>query len=135
MTTTIAVIQKGMDESNARFDRMFKELAAHESGTDLMLKDFELKALAELEKAEQDRNTTASGVLAELASMKQDDFDAWTAATNVNINIEDEIPSHECGDSAPLGLNPDGKPKLLLHFISIDKPMSTSSTWKWEIVS
>ena len=45
MTTRAAVIQKDMDESNALFERMFKELTAHKSGTARMLRDYELAAL------------------------------------------------------------------------------------------
>ena len=119
------VIQKGMDKSNALFGRMFKEITAHESGTDHVLKDLELAASEELEKAEQDPKVTTSTVLAELASMKQDAHDAYAATTNVNIKTEDETPSPERVESASLGLNPGGKPKRLLPFASIDKPMST----------
>ena len=70
MITMKAVIQIGMDESNARFDVVFKELTCHKSGTDRMLKNFELAATAELEKSEQDLKVTASAFLAELLSMK-----------------------------------------------------------------
>ena len=89
MTTVIAVIQKGVDESNACVERMFKELADHKRGTDRMLQDFELAASEESEKSEQDRKVTASTVLAELASMKQDTHNAHAAATNANTKTED----------------------------------------------
>ena len=126
MITMTVIIQKDMDESNARFDMIFKELKDHKSGTDHMLKDFELTALAELEKVEQDRNVAASTVLAELASMKQDALDTCAAATNVNFNTEDETPSPARVDSALLCLNPDEKPKRLFPFVSVSEPMPAS---------
>ena len=65
------VIQKGMDDSDAHFERMFKELTTHKSGTAHTLRDYELTASAESEKAEQDRKETSSTVLAELALMNK----------------------------------------------------------------
>ena len=70
MTTMTEVIQKGVDESNARFERMLKELEEHKREMDRTLQGFELAASAESEKAGQDRKVTASAVLAELSSMK-----------------------------------------------------------------
>ena len=39
-----AVIQKCINESNARFDRTFKEMIYYEDGTARMSQDFERKA-------------------------------------------------------------------------------------------
>ena len=134
VTTMTAVIQKGMDESDARFEKMFKELTAHKSGTAHLLRECEIAASVDQEKAEQERKDTAAAILTELTLMKQDARAACTAATTVNIKTEDESPSPERVTSDPIGLNPETKPKRLFPFASIDKPMSTSSKWKLEMV-
>ena len=129
-----AVIHKGMDESNARFDRIFKEMTDHKDGTAQMSQALERVATLESEMAEQDWKVTASEFLDELESMKQHALDAYAAATKVNINADDDTPSHERVESAPHDLNTDGKPKLLFPFASIDKPMSAWSKWELEMV-
>ena len=84
----------------------------------------------ESEKAGQDRKVMDSAFIAELVSIKQDALDAYAAATKANIKTEDDAPSPERFESAPHGLNPEGKPKRLFSFASFDEPMSTSSKWK-----
>ena len=133
MITMAVVIQKGMDESNARFDSMFEEMIDHKDGTARMLQDFERAAVLETEKSEKDRKVTASTFLAELASMKQEALDACTTA-KANINNEDDETSPERVASDPHGLNPADKPKRLFLFASIDKSMSVPSKWKLELV-
>ena len=133
VTTMTSVIQKGVDESNARFEMIFKELTAHKSGTAHILRDYELVASKKSEKAEKDRKETASAVLAELALMKQGARAAYAAATTDDDKNEDEAPSPKRVASDSIGLNPDSQPTRLFPFSSIDKPMSMSSKWKLEI--
>ena len=131
--TMTAVHQKGVDDSDTRFERMFKGLTAHKSGTAHMLRDYELAASAESEKAEQDRKVTASSVLAELASTKNDAHDACAAATNAKIKTEDDTPSPERVESTFLGLNPDSKPKRVSpsHLLTNPCLRHQHGNWKW----
>ena len=88
-----AVIHKVMDERIARFDRIFKEMTDHKDGTNLMLQYFERAATLESEKAKQDRKVTAFAFITELASMKQDAFEAYASVTKINVKAEDYAPS------------------------------------------
>ena len=67
--------------------------------------------------------------------MKQDALEAYVAAIKVNIKTEDDAPLPESVESAPHGLNPDGKPNFLFPFASINKPISASSKWKLEMAT
>ena len=51
MITMIAFIQKCVDESNARSDRMLKEMTDHKYGKARILQDFECTSAIESEKA------------------------------------------------------------------------------------
>ena len=133
MITMAAVIQKGVDESNARFDRMFKEIIDHKDGTARVLQYFECAAMLETEKAEQDLKATAFTFLAELVSMKQNALEACTDATKISVKNEDDATSPERVASDPHGLNQEDKPKRLFPFASIDKPMFVLSKWKLEM--
>ena len=107
--TMTAVIQKRVYESNALFGRMLKEMTDHEDRTAPTLQCFERAAALESQKSEEDRKVTASVFLAELASKKKATLDACAAATKANLKTEDDAPSPERVESAPHGLNPDGK--------------------------
>ena len=130
MITMIAFIQTCVDESNARFDRMLKEMTDHKDGKAQMMQDLEYTSALKLEKAQEDLKLTSSEFLTELQAMKHDALDAYTAATKINIKTEDDLQSPECIESSPHGLNLDSEQKLLFPFASIDKPRSASSKWK-----
>ena len=132
MITITTIIYKCVDESNARFDMMLKETIDHEDGKARMLQDFERTTVLEQVKADQDQKVTASAFLTGIESTKQDDLDSYAAAIKVNVKSEDDSPSHNHVQSAPHGLNPDGEPKRLSIFLSIDEPVSSSSKQKFQ---
>ena len=81
----------------------------------------------ESDKAEQTRKDVASTFIAELASIKQDDFDAYVAATNISGETDDAEPSPDRAESGYQGLDPASTTKILFPFVSTDKPISASS--------
>ena len=79
------------------------------------------------EKVEQDRRDTSSTFISEIASIKKDALESYSAATKIYVETEDAQPSvDETHNNLPCQELQDVS-KLLFQFASLEKLSSSTS--------